>query len=162
MRGRILALISCAKKKADRRCSARELYSASPFFRKALSVAEAVSDTVYVLSAKHGLVELSDHLSPYEKTLVGASRKIQKEWSAKVYEALRRTKPYREAGTILWFAGMDYRRYLSEKILEDDKRSVIPLKGLSQGPQEARLKELQGMIKSRLKTELIRLSGKSA
>jgi len=159
MSARILALISCTKKKADRRCSARELYSASPFFRKALSVAEAVSDKVYVLSAKHGLVELSDHLSPYEKTLVGASRKIQKEWSEKVYESLKRTRSYRETGTILWFAGMDYRRYLSEKIREDGKRSVIPLEGLSQGPQGARLKKLQGMTDSRLKAELIRSRG---
>lgn len=154
MNARILALISCTKKKADRRCSARELYSASPFFRKALSVAEAVSDKIYVLSAKHGLVELSDHLSPYEKTLVGASRKIQKEWSEKVYKSLNRTRPYREAGTILWFAGMDYRRYLSEKIRDDGKRSVIPLEGLSQGPQGARLKKLQGMTKGRVKAEL--------
>jgi hypothetical protein len=158
---RILALISCTKKKADRRCSARELYSASPFFRKALSVAEAVSDKVYVLSAKHGLVDLSDHLSPYEKTLVGASRKIQKEWSEKVYESLKRTRAYREAGTILWVAGMDYRRYLSEMFREDGKRSVIPLKGLSQGLQGARLKKLQGMAESRLKTELIRSRSKS-
>ena len=159
MSARILALISCTKKKADRRCSARELYSASPFFRKALSVAEAVSDKVYVLSAKHGLVELSDLLSPYEKTLVGASRKIQKEWSEKVYESLKRTRSYRETGTILWFAGIDYRRYLSEKIREDGKRSVIPLEGLSQGPQGARLKKLQGMTDSRLKAELIRSRG---
>ncbi len=33
MSARILALIGCTKKKADRTCSARELYSASPFFR---------------------------------------------------------------------------------------------------------------------------------
>jgi hypothetical protein len=162
MSARILALISCTKKKANRRCSARELYSASPFFRKALSVAEAVSDKVYVLSAKHGLVELSDHLSPYEKTLVGASRKIQKEWAKKVYESLKRTRPYREAGTILWFAGMDYRRYMSEKIREDGKRSFIPLEGLSQGNQGALLKKLQGMTERKLKAELIHSRGKSA
>jgi hypothetical protein len=155
MGARILALISCTKKKADRRFSARELYSASDFFRKALSVAEAVSDKVYVLSAKHGLVELSDILSPYEKTLVSAPRKIQKEWSEKVYESLKRTRPYREARTILWFAGMDYRRYLNDRILEDGKRSVIPLEGLSQGAQRARLKKLL-MTKGRLKKDLFR------
>jgi hypothetical protein len=155
----VLALISCTKKKADRRCSARELYSASSFFRKALNVAEAVSDKVYVLSAKHGLVELSDRLSPYEMTLVGAPRKIQKEWSEKVYESLKRTRPYREAGTILWFSGMDYRRYLAENIREDGKLSVIPLEGLTQGLQGARLKELQGMPESRLKAELFRSRG---
>jgi len=162
MSTRVLALISCTKKKADRRCSARELYSASSFFRKAIKVAEAVSDKVYVLSAKHGLVELSENLSPYEKTLVGAPRKIQQEWSEKVYESLKRTRPYREAGTILWFAGMDYRRYLNERILKDGKRSLIPLEGLPQGFQGARLKELQGMTESRLKAELFHSRGKSA
>lgn len=162
MSTQVLAFISCTKKKADRRCSARELYSASSFFRKALAVAEAVSDKVYVLSAKHGLVELSENLSPYEKTLVGAPREIQKIWSEKVYDSLKRTRPYREAGTILWFAGMDYRRYLDEKIREDGKRSIIPLEGLTQGLQGARLKELQGMTGSHLKAELFRSRGNSA
>jgi hypothetical protein len=156
MGGQVLALVSCTKKKAKRRCSARELYSASDFFRKALSVAEAVANKVYVLSAKHGLVTLSEILSPYEKPLAGAPRKIQQDWSEKVYDSLRRTRPYREAWTILWFAGMDYRRYLIEKIREDGKRSVIPLEGLSQGAQRARLKIFQGMTKGRLKAELFR------
>ena len=156
MSARILALISCTKKKADRRCSARELYSASPFFRKALSVAEAVSDKVYVLSAKHGLVDLSERLSPYEKTLSGAPRKIQKDWAEKVYASLKRSRPYREAGTILWFAGMDYRRYLIEKVRVDGKRSVVPLEGLPQGAQRARLKKLLVMTKGRQKAELFR------
>lgn len=153
---RILALISCTKRKAGRRCSARELYSASDFFRKALSVVEAVADEVYVLSAKHGLVGLSVSLSPYQKTLVGAPRKVQKDWAEKVYVSLRRSRPYREAGTILWMAGMDYRRYLDVKIREDGKRSVIPLEGLSQGSQRARLGELRGMTKSRLRAALFR------
>lgn len=156
MSARVLALIGCTKKKAARRCSARELYSASDFFRKALAVAEAVSGSVYVLSAEHGLVNLSKKLSPYEKTLSGAPRRIQKTWSENVYASLKQSRSYREAGTIIWLAGMDYRRYLIDKVHADGKRSIIPLEGLSQGAQRARLKQLQGMSKNHLDAELLR------
>src|SRR5208337_1997791 len=69
MPGTRIGLISCTKRKKDYVCTARELYSESPNFNWWLSFAEENYARTYVISAKHGLVELTQILHPYERRL---------------------------------------------------------------------------------------------
>ena len=73
-----IVLISCTKKKKDCRCAAWELYSASELFKKELVYARELTtdNNIYVLSAKHGLIQLTDELDPYNQTLNGAKKSV--------------------------------------------------------------------------------------
>ncbi len=64
----MIGLVACSAKKHERPAPARELYC-SPLFR--LSIADAIRTctAVYVMSAKHGLVELDQVIAPYNDKL---------------------------------------------------------------------------------------------
>ena len=78
-----VAFIPCSKTKAKAPCAASKLYQGA-FFRKALRYCLQEYDEVWILSAEYGLVGLGDHLEPYEKTLIGAGKKVLKEWAGMV------------------------------------------------------------------------------
>lgn len=67
---RVVALVGCSKKKLDQVAPARELYR-SPLFQKSLAYAEKIASPglVWILSAKHGLVEPNQALEPYDLSL---------------------------------------------------------------------------------------------
>lgn len=70
----MIGLISCSAQKLDRPAPARELYC-SPLFRKSLAYAERRCERVYVLSARHHLVELDTVHEPYEHRLGGVAER---------------------------------------------------------------------------------------
>jgi hypothetical protein len=59
-RSGVVALISCSKIKRSYPCEARLLYEPSKLFSKSLAYAQTITDDIYVLSAKHGLVSLNE------------------------------------------------------------------------------------------------------
>jgi len=59
-------LITCTNAKRDRAAPARELYDESAYFRDMRAYAEARHGPWFILSAKHGLVEPSEVLEPYD------------------------------------------------------------------------------------------------
>ncbi|OBG21520.1 hypothetical protein A5768_25790 [Mycolicibacterium fortuitum] len=87
---RHLVVIPCAARKLDRATSARKLYD-SDHFRLALRAAEARAAAVgahaMILSARHGLLTLDDHIDPYDVTMgqVGA---VDGAWVAGQLQAL--------------------------------------------------------------------------
>lgn len=133
----VLALISCTKKKAPCPCRAAELYAPSSFFRLAYAFARRVARDTFVLSAKHGLVHPDDAIAPYEQTLANAGGAERRAWALGVHRQLVARTEYREAKTILWFAGEAYRGDLMTLVLGDGKRCVVPMQGLAQGEQLA-------------------------
>ena len=66
--GRI-GLLSCTKYKKNYVCTARDLYSESENFRTHLAFAERHYTRTFVVSAKHGLLELHQLLAPYDASL---------------------------------------------------------------------------------------------
>jgi hypothetical protein len=133
----VLALLSCTKKKAPVPCPAADLYAPSSFFRKAYALARRVARDTFVLSAKHGLVHPGDVIAPYEQTLANSGRAERRAWAQGVHRQLIATTEYREAKTILWFAGEAYRKDLMPLVVGDGKRCVVPMEGLAQGEQLA-------------------------
>lgn len=86
---RSIGLISCTRRKKDYACTARELYSASDKFRRALNVAEEKYDRTYVVSARHGLVDLKQLLSPYDRSLEDYNESERQAWATFVAACLR-------------------------------------------------------------------------
>src|SRR5258708_33081154 len=74
------ALISCSKSKGGHRDLARNMY-VSPLYRKSVMVAEGWGLSFSILSAKHGLLDPSETIEPYDLTLKGASKQFKLEWA---------------------------------------------------------------------------------
>lgn len=106
-----IALIACAKNKADKATQARELYQ-STLFRFNLHYAQKrETDATYILSAKHHLLGLEEVIEPYDKTLGDMLAKEVKAWSAEVAGQLREACNTEKTHFII-LAGRRYRKYL--------------------------------------------------
>ncbi len=64
-----VALLSCTSSKKAYKCRASEMYSESPRFALAYKYAKMSCDTVYILSAKYGLIAEDHEIDPYNETL---------------------------------------------------------------------------------------------
>ncbi len=146
-------LIACGKNKRDRISAASDLYTGS-LFRKSLAYARSrVSDeNIRVLSARHGLVKLGHHLSPYEETLNAMSVPARVRWGVGVARLLRRQfgplypllsrEPAMGGRHFVLLAGARYRDAITGHIDRADSTWEAPLAGLGLGQQLQRLDEL--------------------
>lgn len=134
-----IVLISCVSQKLSYREKVRYLYT-STLFKLNLKYAESLKpDEIYVLSAKHGLIDLNQEISPYEQTLNNMPVAEVKEWAEGVLESLSSIATLNE-DEFTFLAGDKYRKYLLPHI----KNVSLPLKGLRIGEQLKTLKELTG------------------
>lgn len=132
-----IVLISCVSQKLPHKAKARDLY-VSTLFKLNLKYANSLRPTeIYVLSAKHGLLELAREIEPYEQTLNNMRDSEIKEWANNVLQQLRSIASLEKA-EFIFLAGDKYRKYLLPHI----KNAVVPLQGLRIGEQLQRLKEL--------------------
>jgi hypothetical protein len=142
-----IVLISCVSKKRSEPAKARDLYI-SPLFQMGLQYAQSsMPDAIYVLSAKYGLVELDQPLSPYEDTLNGKSDAEIRQWAHTVVQQLG-ARADLEHDEFIILAGERYRRHLVPHL----QHVCIPMEGLGIGKQLGFLK--QRMSKASLCEEL--------
>lgn len=125
-----IALVSCVKSKREYACAAKDLY-VSPRFRLSRSIAESRADCWFILSARHGLVDPNDVISPYEQTMKTAKITERREWARNVYEAICGLTL--GDSTILLLAGFDYAGQLVPLLRHRGHRVIQPLEGLTQG-----------------------------
>tara|TARA_B110000208_G_scaffold63156_1_gene82006 strand:- start:809 stop:1222 length:414 start_codon:yes stop_codon:yes gene_type:complete len=125
-----IVLISCVSKKIDKKSTAENLYISS-LFKKNLTYAKSLNPSeIYILSAEHGLLKLTDEIEPYDKTLNNMRSNEIKEWSKKViYELKSLTDLEKDEFTFL--AGEKYRKFLIPEL----SNVKIPMKGLKIGKQ---------------------------
>ena len=135
----IIALISCTKRKQGYACPAKELYSKSNLFRHSYRYAGTITDKIYILSAKHGLVDENTIIEPYDETLLDKSSKEKEEWAVKVAEALSAESDLDNDEYVI-LAGKIY----YEKLLPKFKKYRLPLEGVSLFERPGVLKELLG------------------
>jgi hypothetical protein len=127
---RRIVLISCVKRKGGKRAKARELYT-SDLFRKSLKYAQSLTpDTIYILSAKHGLLELDTKIKPYNETLKTMKAPQVKAWARGVLDELERVADLR-VDRFIFLASERYRRYLLPSL----DHYEIPMQGLGIGKQ---------------------------
>lgn len=125
-----IILISCASKKLAFKSKAEDLYI-STLFRLSLAYAKKLKpDKIFILSAKHGLVNLNDEIAPYNETLNDKTASDIKIWADKVVLELEKLTNLGD-DLFIFFAGKKYRKY----ILPHVKNYEIPLKGLRIGEQ---------------------------
>jgi DGQHR domain-containing protein len=124
-----VGLVACAKTKAGGPRPAAELY-ASPLFRKAAAYCRRSYDRWFILSARHGLVEPSTVLAPYDHTLLRLTQADREAWADRVVAELDR-RSLRHARFFL-HAGRAYAGVLTDKL-----DCELPLAGLGVGRQLA-------------------------
>lgn len=131
-----IVLISCASKKLARRAKAKDLYC-SPMFKLCLKYAALFNPRkTFILSAKYGLLNLEQHIDPYNTTLNSMKNEEVKQWAEKVISQLK-IKVNLEKDEFIILAGEKYRKFLIPSI----KNYSIPMKSLGIGKQLKFLKE---------------------
>ena len=137
-----IALITCTKSKQNYTCPAKELYSKSDLFQKEYHFAKSFADKIYILSAKYGLVDENQILSPYNQTLCGASVQAKKDWAKKVLKQMEETFDM-DGDEFVFLAGRNYTEYLVSAIKSKyDAKIKLPLEKVgSIGKQKQFLKQ---------------------
>lgn len=131
-----IVLISCVSKKLDRKAKCEELYVNS-LFKKILRYAKMINpDRIFILSAKHGLLDLEQEIEPYNETLNKMSRDKIKAWAEFTLKQIRQ-RCNLEHDEFIFFAGIKYRKFLIPHI----KNYQIPMEGLKIGKQHKWLNE---------------------
>ena len=81
-------LLGCVKTKLDHRAKARDLYC-SPLWRRRRTYAEGSGLPWLILSAKHGLVEPTRVLRPYDMALGDLRAGQRRAWGGRVVDSLK-------------------------------------------------------------------------
>jgi cytoplasmic iron level regulating protein YaaA (DUF328/UPF0246 family) len=125
-----VVLIACSSKKERFACRAESMYQ-STLYKLSLAYAKQMkADKIFILSAKYGLLELSQIIEPYNITLNKMSNSEIQNWSNKVYESLKE-KVEIDNSTFVFLAGNNYRKGLAKSL----KSIKVPLEGLRIGEQ---------------------------
>lgn len=144
-----VALISCTSKKMDKLCKASEMYMPSPRFKLAYEYAKKNSDVVCIISAKYGLIDEYQLISPYNETLNEKSKFERQTWAKDVINKLRQSYDLKN-DTFVILAGRVYNEFL----LSSMNHFELPLEGLSMGRWIPKLRELNSQSKCSLLHEI--------
>lgn len=142
---RTFAFIPCTKSKAERSCSARDMYWPSAGFRGAWQVAHQWGcQQLLIFSAKHGVLLPDEVIEPYDATLIGAGRLARERWAATVILqlGLAGEAPLIKAGDlVLSFLPRDYGEILHRVLRESGVEVDEPLQGKRPGERLAWFKQ---------------------
>jgi cytoplasmic iron level regulating protein YaaA (DUF328/UPF0246 family) len=129
-----VVLISCVAKKKDgpAPAMAKDMYI-SPLFKGAYRYAHKLNaDKIFILSAKHGLLEETDKIERYNETLNKKTTDEIKQWAENVIAKLAQ-KTDLQNDEFIFLAGDKYRKYLINRI----RHYEIPVKKMPIGRQLA-------------------------
>jgi hypothetical protein len=141
--GASVGLVSCVKKKLTHAAAAKDLYI-SPLFQMSRKIVEQRCRRWFILSAMHGLVESTQVIAPYDKSLTNASRAERQQWSQGVFE--RFCEAVQPGIDVDLFAGQRYAEFLIPLLSARGHRVRDPLRGLSMGRRLSRLCELTASL----------------
>lgn len=134
---RKIILIQCCKRKFKGENKAENLYI-SPLFRLSLAYAKSLNpQAIHILSAKYGLLELTNIIENYNITLKNMDINERKKWSDKIINDLKKRYDLKK-DHFIFLAGIYYREFLLENISFFE----IPLKNLTIGKQIQKLQIL--------------------
>lgn len=115
-----IALISCGKAKLTTKSRAEDLYTGQ-FFKINLVYAKKHYDIVYILSAKHNLLELSDIIELYDLTLKDKPKSYRQFWSIKTAKQLNAI--LKDEDELFVLAGKSYIEYVLPQI--NNKKTLL-------------------------------------
>lgn len=128
-----IVLISCCKEKLHSTVpvSAEQLYQ-SPKFKKSLEYSKLLKpDAIYILSAKHHVVELSQQLEWYDEKLQDKSKEERKKWVNNCLQTLKEKHDLKNDKFII-LAGFSY--YFGLLGTDRIQNYELPLDGFTHGP----------------------------
>lgn len=125
-----IVLISCGKDKRPQRAKAGDIYRGSLFTKSLIYAQKLNPDKIFILSAKHRLLELDTEIEPYDMTLNNMNTHERRQWADRVLEKLRSCSDI-DNDAFVFLAGSKYREFLICHI----RHSSVPMKGLKQGEQ---------------------------
>lgn len=126
----MIVFLSCVSMKNDKRCKAKDMYISS-LFEKSYEYAQTLNpDKIYILSAKHHVLELDEMIDPYNLTLNDMSEKERRKWA---HEVIRQCydKGIDFDDEVIFLCGINYRKY----IVRNFKNALEPVAGLPIGKQ---------------------------
>ena len=122
-------LISCTAKKQEYECIAEEMYSKSLLFRLSLEYAlnrvDDKNSQIFILSAKYGLLPLSQQIEPYNKTLRKMNMIETSEWGKEVYKQMQHNFDI-ENTKFVFLAGNSYIKPLEQYLNCNNCENPIP------------------------------------
>ena len=125
-----IVLISCVSKKLEKPSTAEDLYI-SPLFKKNLQYAKSLNpDQIFILSAKYGLLNLTEIIEPYNKTLNTMKISEIKEWANLVKSQLSKVTDLKN-DEFTFLAGINYRKFLIPHLTS----YKVPMEGMKIGKQ---------------------------
>lgn len=132
----MIGFITCGKSKRPERCKAKHLYSSPLSKNKQLYLKVLYPNIdIYILSAKHGVLNLDDVIDPYDTELPRRDCEQKTLWKTKV---LKQLKQFDNDEDIIFLGAKHY----YEPINEYFKGSKIaPLLGLTPVCQNVKLLE---------------------
>jgi hypothetical protein len=132
-----IGLVGCVKQKRSQAALAADLYS-SPLFLGRRRYVEGTCDRWFVLSAKHGLLEPTSLVEPYDETLKCKGRAERRTWSAEVIRQLEQALPELSQHIFEIHAGAEYWDFgLLDELARRGATIEVPTRGLRIGHQLA-------------------------
>jgi hypothetical protein len=151
-----IVLLSCTKSKTSYEAPAQELYSASPMFQKTLEYGKTLKpDKMFILSAKHYLVNLNQKLKPYDLTLKDFTAEEKEKWGEEVYREMKQRGINPDKNKFIFLAGSEYVKPLLKYIPESNVETPMGGKRFGQrlkwlNSQLNKLQELFIKIKNQI------------
>ncbi|MBK8064302.1 MAG: hypothetical protein IPK29_09830 [Betaproteobacteria bacterium] len=112
----------------------------SPLFDGARHFAETRCDSWFILSAKHGLLQPTEKVDPYNESLYQLDEAAQEDWARKVYGQLE--SRIEKSSAVVFLAGVKYRSKLQKHLQRDGVKIYAPMAELGIGRQVAWLQKL--------------------
>ena len=133
---RRIAFVACSKSKAGRPGPAATLYT-SALYRKSLLRALTTCRTTYILSAKHGVLPLSERICPYDLTLKRLGKKDRDNWAGMIEQQMPAVLSRGDVAVL--YCGEDYIAPIRHLFSRVPCQVDLPLEGLSIGNRLKRL-----------------------
>lgn len=135
-----LYLITCSKEKRQKKAPAKELYT-SARFKYARKLAEEHADQWFILSAKHGLLQPSDLITPYDMCLHELDKTTKHKWCQMVINQLA---PHLNKDTQVVYLGEEgYVQAISLWLEKKNIHIFIPFRYLAEKKRIPWLKQVQ-------------------
>lgn len=143
---RTVVLVTCTSDKHKDRHAAGYIYTKSSNFRRYMELAHLLTDSesIFVISALHGLLSLDTVIDWYDYTLMGKPKSVKGAWGIRVAEQIKSRFNVSETRFIV-LAGADY----FVPLLPHLPNMEVPLKGVTMGYRPAKVEELIEEAKER-------------
>lgn len=129
---RSFMLLALAGAQARHPAPARELCT-STWFRLARDYVESQNCPWFLLSAKYGLLNPTEIISPYQPEVPAMGVRQRRSWARRIADEARRKLPYSKQ--LVLVAGVSYSKCLMPYLTEFSEQVSLPLAGLSVGFQ---------------------------